>query len=85
MDFRGPQGVKNGADPKNLRTSILADILMGLSAINLDTRPFTHIINRECKMAGLNLKKLAIRNMPGLHNKRQNVLKFMGFKISSQS
>jgi len=23
--------------------------------------------------------------MPGLHNKRQNVLKFMGFKISSQS
>lgn len=28
-------------------------------------------------------EKLAIRNMPGLHNKRQNVLKFMRFKISS--
>lgn len=46
--------MKNGADPKNLQTSKLADILMGLSAINLDTHPFTHIINREYKIAELN-------------------------------
>lgn len=47
MDFHGPQGVKNGPDPKNLQTSRLADVLMGLSAMNSDTCPFTHIINRE--------------------------------------
>lgn len=54
MDFHGPQGVKSGADPKYLQPSRLAAILMGLSAISLDTCPFTHVINREYKIAGLN-------------------------------
>lgn len=54
MVFHGPQGVKSGADPKNLQTSNLANIVMDLSALNLDTNPFTYVINREYRIAGLN-------------------------------
>jgi len=53
MGFYGPQGVKNGASLENLQ-SRLANTLAGLSAVNLDMFPFTHIINREDKITGLN-------------------------------
>lgn len=54
MDFHGPQGMKSGADPKNLQTSKLAKILMDLSALNLDAHLFTHIINKDYRIAGRN-------------------------------
>lgn len=54
MDFYGQLGVKNGASPENLQSSRLADTLVRLSAVNLDMFLFTHIINREDKITGLN-------------------------------
>lgn len=54
MDLYGPQGVKNGAGPESLQSSRLANTLARLSAVNLDMFLFTHIINREDKITGLN-------------------------------
>lgn len=46
--------MKSGADPKNLQTSKLAKILMDVSALNWDTHPFPHVMNREYRIAELN-------------------------------